>query len=156
MNVCSNNCFCVRYITVHFVADCFKFSPIPLDVGWVLWTNYSQCHHVSIMHPNTHVRKDIRNLFFQSHYLLFGRDYPLHTQSYSDYLISRVRVGLASVTDARCARSVVNHSGKSIKEGVNKPGSEKRGWSDPIMSKNKREFVSDVEHILHNWSYSSH
>ena len=108
------------------------------------------------MHPNTHVRKDIRNLFFESHYLLFGRDYTLHTQSYSDYLISRVRVGLASVTDSRDARSVVNHSGKSIKEGVNKPGSEKRGRSDPIMSKNKREFVSDVEHILHNWFYSSH
>ena len=55
------------------------------------------------------------------------RLYPLHTQSYSDYLISRVRVGLASVTDARGARSVVNHAGKTIKEGINKPGSEKRG-----------------------------
>ena len=74
------------------------------------------------MHPSTHVRKDIKNLFFQSHYLLFGRDYPPHSQSYSDYVISRVSVGLASVTDARDARSVVNHSVKT-----SKPESEKRG-----------------------------
>ena len=71
------------------------------------------CLQIKVL--STHVRKDIRNPFFQSHFLLFGRDYPLHTQSYSDYLIGRVRVGFASVTDARGARSVVkvNHSGKN-------------------------------------------
>ena len=90
------------------------------------------CLQIKVL--STHVRKDIRNPFFKSHFLLFGRDYPLHTQSYSDYLISRVKVGLASVMDARNARSVVNHSGKSIKEGVNKPESEKRGWSDQTRS----------------------
>ena len=78
------------------------------------------CLQIKVL--STHVRKDIRNLFFQSHYLLFGRDYPLHTQSYSDYLISRVSVGRASVMDARNARSVVNHSVKT-----SKPGSDKRG-----------------------------
>ena len=78
------------------------------------------CLQIKVL--STHVRKDIRNLFFQSHYLLFGRDYPLHTHSYSDYLISRVSVGRASVTDARGARGVVNHSVKT-----SKPGSDKRG-----------------------------
>ena len=78
------------------------------------------CLQIKVL--STHVRKDIRNPFFKSHFLLFGRDYPLHTQSYSDYLISRVRVGLASVMDARNARSVVNHSVKT-----SKPGSDKRG-----------------------------
>ena len=36
------------------------------------------------------------------------------------------------MTDARGARSVVNHSGKTIKEGINKPGSEKRGLFQPL------------------------
>ena len=73
-------------------------------------------------------------------------------------MLSLLLLRLASVTDARDARSVVNQSVKTIYEGVNKTwiGLEVLMRPGPIMSENKRENVSDAEHILHNRLYSSH